>query len=165
MDFKDFRDGLISLSLILFIFSLTFLLGSFFLQPYIGLKIIDKDFILFLCVINLLFSFYYLIEAIRLEKLYKLEEKYLIRFGKRIGIITIIYSIHSIFFISLLFRNLPEIQTMMTIIILPIELCLISTVFKEVFDLLFIGQSQLKMDLEKNRRLYLTREKESHFED
>ncbi len=41
MDFKDFREGLPSLALLIFIFSLTFVMGSILLRPYINLEIED----------------------------------------------------------------------------------------------------------------------------
>ncbi|MHA1274577.1 MAG: hypothetical protein ACTSQS_14225, partial [Promethearchaeota archaeon] len=104
MDLKDFKDGLTSLSLVIFIFSLTFMIGSIVLKPYIALEPIDRDFIVILCIINIIFSFYYLREALIIDKVFKLEEKYILHYAKRILIITIIYSIHFGFFISLLFR-------------------------------------------------------------
>ena len=75
MDYKYFRDGLISLTTIQFIFSFSFLFSSIFLKPYIALEPKDRDLIVFLTLINMVFSVYYLIEAIKFEKVFKLEEK------------------------------------------------------------------------------------------
>ncbi len=104
MDYKDFHDGLLSLSLVLFIFSITFLIGSIVLKPFIALEPFDRDFIIIISIVNILFSIYYMIEALRLNKIFKLDDKYIIKFGKRIGIISLIY-IPQIFLISSLFLS------------------------------------------------------------
>ncbi len=91
MDYKDFHDGLLSISLIQFIMSLTFLIGSIVLKPYIALEPKERDFIVLLTVLNISFSIYYIIEALRLEKVFKLEDKHVIKFGKRIGIVSLVY--------------------------------------------------------------------------
>ena len=84
MDYKDFKDGLTSLSCMIFIFSLTFLMGAIILQYQTQLTTPDKDFIVILCAINIIFSLYYLAEAVRLDKVFKLEDKHVFKFGKRI---------------------------------------------------------------------------------
>ena len=158
MDFKDFREGLLSLALLIFIFSLTFMMGSILLRPYINLEIEDQDFIIVLSTINMMFSMYYLIEALRLEKIYKLEDKHIIKFGKRIGIITIFYISHFFLMGSLLFRELNNLQNMMIILIMLLEVCLFGVILKEVYDLVFLEESQRKLELDKNRRTYIKRE-------
>ncbi len=157
MDFKDFKDGLTSLSLVLFIFSLTFMLGSYLLQPYIHLEVGERDFIIILSVINVIFSIYYLGEAMRLEKVFKLEDQHIVKFGRRIGIITLIYSPHFFFLTSLFFTGLHNLQVMMVFLIFAMEGLLLGIVFKEVYDLLFIDEAQLKFDLDRERQMYLGR--------
>ena len=56
MDFKDFKDGLTSLSLILFIFSLTLLITTILSKPYINILTEEMEFLLIICTINLIFS-------------------------------------------------------------------------------------------------------------
>ena len=155
MDYKDFRDGLLSISLIQFIISLTFLISSIILKPYIALEPKERDFIVLLTVLNISFSIYYIIEALRLEKVFKLEDRYVIKFGKRIGIVSLVYLPLYFSFFSLLFFNLHELQVMMVYLNLIIETLLIGVVFKEVYDLLFITEAERKFELEKNRKLYL----------
>jgi hypothetical protein len=155
MDYKDFHDGLLSISLIQFILSLTFLVSSIILKPYIALEPKERDFIVFLTVLNMSFSIYYIIEALRLEKVFKLEDKHVIKFGKRIGIVSSVYSPLYFTFFSLLFFNLHELQVMMIYLNLIIETLLLGIVFKEVYDLLFITEAERKFELEKNRKLYL----------
>jgi len=159
MDFKDFREGLLSLALLIFIFSLTFMMGSILLRPYINLKLGDQEFIIILSIINMMFSMYYLIEALRLEKIYKLEDKHIIKFGKRIGIITIFYISHFFLMGSLLFRELNNLQNMIIILIMLLEVCLFGVILKEVYDLVFLEKSQRKLELDKNRRTYIKRER------
>lgn len=155
MDYKDFHDALLSISLILFIFSLTFIIGSIILKPYIGLNPSDRDFIIIVSLINIVFCSYYLTEALRLEKIFKLEDKYIYRFGKRLGIISLIYMPHSFFILSIFFRNLHNLQIMILFLILSIEILLLGVVFKEVYDLIFKDEADRKFELEKNRELYI----------
>ncbi len=155
MDYKNFHDGLLSISLFQFIISLTFLISSLILKPYIALEPEERDFIVFLTIINMSFSIYYLIEALKLEKVFKLEDKHVINFGKRIGIVSLVYSPFYFTFLSLLFLNLHELLVMMVYLNLIIETLLFGVVFKEVYDLLFITETERKFELEKNRKLYL----------
>jgi len=155
MDYKDFHDGLLSISLIQFIISLTFLISSIVLKPYIALEPKERDFIVLLTALNMSFSFYYVIAALRLEKIFKLEDKHVIKFGKRIGIVSLVYSPLYFTFFSLLFFNLHELQVMMIYLNLIIETLLLGLVFKEACDLLFITEAERKFELEKNRKLYL----------
>jgi hypothetical protein len=157
MDYKDFKDGLTSLSSVIFIFSLTFIIGVIVLQYQTQLTTPDKDFIVILCVINVIFSIYYLMEAIRLDKIFKLEDKHVFKFGRRIGIITIIYSPHFFIFISLFLRGLNTLHLMMVFLIFLMEGILFALVFKEVYDLLFVSEAEAKRELKKNRQLYLER--------
>ncbi len=155
MDYKNFHDGLLSISLIQFIISLTFLISSIILKPYIALEPKERDFIVLLTVLNMSFSIYYIIEALKLEKVFKLEDKHVIKFGKRIGIVSLVYLPLYFTFLSLLFLNLHELQVMMVYLNLIIETLLLGVVFKEVYDLLFITEAERKFELEKNRKLYL----------
>lgn len=155
MDYKDFHEGLLSISLIQFIISLTFLISSIILKPYIALEPKERDFIVLLTVLNISFSIYYIIEALRLEKVFKLEDKHVIKFGKRIGIVSLVYLPLYFTFFSLLFFNLHELQVMMVYLNLIIETLLLGVIFKEVYDLLFITEAERKFELEKNRKLYL----------
>lgn len=159
MDLKDFKDGLISLALLLFFFSFNLIIGSFLFRPYIGLEVQERDFVVILCSINILFSFYYLLNAIRIEKIFKLENKNVIKFGKTIGIITLIYIFHLFLFTSLFLRNLFNLGIILIFLIFLIEIILIVFVFKEVYDLLFLEKSQRDFELDANRKKYIDKEK------
>ena len=159
MDFKDFKDGLTSLALLVFFFSLTLIIGSIVLKSYIGLEVQERNLIVLLCSINILFSFYYLLNAIRLEKVFKLENKNIIKFGKTIGIVTLIYIPHLFFFTSLFLRNLHNLEIIMIFLIFLMEIMLIGLVFKEVYDLLFMEESQRDFELDANRKQYIEKEK------
>ncbi|HUW90859.1 MAG TPA: hypothetical protein VMV43_10160 [Candidatus Nanopelagicaceae bacterium] len=154
MDYKYFHDGLLSLSVVQFVFSLTLLLGSIILKPYIALEPDERDFIILLALVNLVFSFYYLIEALKLESVFSLEEKHIFKFGKRIGVISLLYTPHLFVFISLLFIDLHDLQLMMVILNLIIETLLLGIVFKEIYDILFKEETERKFELEQNRKLY-----------
>ncbi|MHA1254807.1 MAG: hypothetical protein ACTSPS_04320 [Promethearchaeota archaeon] len=154
MDYKYFHDGLLSLSVVQIVFSSTLLLGSIILKPYIALEPDERDFIILLASVNLVFSFYYLIEVLMLERVFSLEEKHIFKFGKRIGIISLLYTPHLFVFLSLLIIDLHDLQLMMVILNLIIETLLIGIVFKEVYDILYKEETERKFELEQNRKLY-----------
>ena len=154
MDYKSFHDGLLSLSVVQFVFSSTLLLGSIILKPYIALEPDERDFIILLTLVNIIFSIYFLIEALRLERVFSLEEKHIFKFGKRICVVSLLYSPHLFVFISLLFIDLHELQLMIIILNLIIETLLLGIVFKEIYDILFKEETERKFELEQNRKLY-----------
>ncbi|MFW9988525.1 MAG: hypothetical protein ACFFC3_07705 [Candidatus Odinarchaeota archaeon] len=160
MDLKDFKEGLISLALLLFFFSFTLILLSFILRSYIGLEVQERDFVVILCAVNILFSFYYLLNAIRLEKIFKLENKNVLKFGKTIGIITLIYTFHLLLLTSLFLRNLQDLGIILIFFIFLVEIILIVFVCKEVYDLLFLEKSQRNFELDANRKKYIDKEKQ-----
>ena len=157
MDYRYFRDGLISLTTIQFIFSFSFLLSSIFLKPYIALEPRDRDFIVFLTLINIVFSVYYFIEAIKFEKVYRLEEKYIRKFGIRMGIVSLLYLPHIFIFSSLLLLDLHNLQIMMIWLNLIIESLLLGVLLKEIYDLLFKEEAERKFEINQNRKIYLER--------
>ena len=135
------------------------MIGSFILKPYIALETQERNFIIILCSINLLFCLYYLWQALTLKKIFKLENKNIIKFGKRIGIITAFYIPHFILFTTLIFKDLHNLQTIMVFLIFIMEVMLISMVLKEVYDLVFLEESQRDFEIEENRKKYLEKEK------
>jgi len=159
MDYKDFKDGLVSLSLVVFIFSLTFILGVIILQYQTQLSTLERDYIIILCAINIFFSLYYALEGARLDKVFKLEDRHILKFGRRLGIITVIYSPHFFFIISLLFHGLNNLHLMMVFLILFMEGMLLWICLREVYDLLFVNERQLSYELDKFRKRYLEHEK------
>ena len=165
MDFKDFRDGLLSLSLTLFFFSIAFIICSILLMPYITLMEQDLYAIVISCIINLIFCLYWIFESLRLDKVFKLYDKYIIKLGKRIGIITILYCPHIVFVVSLFFRDLPDIELMILFLILCIELLTVGVIFKEVYDLIFEDEELRKSMLEEYRKRYIEKKEKIIPED
>ncbi len=159
MDFKDFHDGMLSLALILFIFSITLMIGSIVLKPYIGIQSQERDMIVILCSINIFFSLYYLWNVIRLEKIFKLETKNIIRFAKSLGIATLIYLPHVFVFSILFFKNLHNLEILMISLIILMEILLIGVVLKEVYDLVFLEESRRDAEIEEDRKKYIETEK------
>ena len=157
MDYKYFRDGLISLSTILFIFSLSFLFSSILLKPYIALEPNDRDFIVFLTITNMVFTAYYLLEALKFEKVFRLEDKFIRNFGIRIGIVSLLYLPHIFIFSLLLLLDLHNLQVMMIWLSLVIESLLLGILYKEIYDLLFKDEAERKFEIDQNRKIYLER--------
>ncbi len=154
VDFRDYYQGLVSLSLMIFIFSLTFMLGSVLMKPYIALEPNDLTMIIILCAINFFFCSYYLIEASLFNKVMRLEDKQLIRYGKRIGVISCFYLPHVAALITFAFQQIHGLEKMMLVLIILMELLLIGLVFKQVHDLVFKDQIEREYELEKNRKRY-----------
>ena len=154
MDYKYFHDGLLSLSVVQLVFSSTLLLGSIILKPYIAMEPVERDYIIILALINIIFSFYSLMEALKLDRVFCLEEKHIFKFGKRLGVISLIYMPHLFVFISLLFIDLHDLQLLIVILTLIIEILLIGTIFKEIYDIFFKAEIERKFELEQNRKLY-----------
>jgi hypothetical protein len=154
LDFKDFHDGLLSLSLLIFGLSLTLMIGTIVLKPYLGIQSQERDIIVILCAINIIFSLYYLKKVLTLQKIFKLETKNIIKYSKRIGIVTIVYIPHVLIMSTLFFRSLHNLEILMMSLIFFIEIMLIGLIFKEVYDIVFIEESQRDAEIEKNRKKY-----------
>ena len=133
--------------------------GSIFLKPYIALTTQEKDYIVVLCIINLLFCAYYLWEAFKLEHIFALENKIIIKFGKRIGVITLLYLPHLFLFTILFLWELHNLELIMVVLIFIVELLLIGLVLKEVYDLLFMEEVRRNFEIEENRKKYIEKEK------
>lgn len=118
----------------------------------------ERNFIVILCIINLIFCTYYLWEIINFEKVFRLETKNIKKFGKRIGIITLLYIPHLFSISSLFFRDLHNLELMMLFLIVIIEVTLIVLVLKEVYDLLFLEETRRNFEIEENRKKYLEKE-------
>jgi len=135
------------------------MLGSIFLKPYIALTTQEKDYIVVLCIINLLFCAYYLWEVFKLEHIFALENKIIIKFGKRIGVITLLYLPHLFLFTILFLWELHNLELIMVVLIFIVELLLIGLVLKEVYDLLFMEEVRRNFEIEENRKKYIEKEK------
>ena len=133
--------------------------GSIILKPYIALEPHERDFIVVLMIINFPFCIYYGIEAQRLLKTFRLDDKHVLKFAKRIAIVNLIYSPHLFVVISMFFMDFHELQVMMVGLVVIMESLLVGLVFKEVYDLLFLDESIVKYELEENRKRYLDRNK------
>lgn len=154
MDFKDFQNGLLSLALTLLIFSFTLIISSIVLKPYINNSIEQRNCLFLLSSGNLVFGFYCLWEFSKLEKTFKLESKNIVKFGKRIGLITIIYFPHLVLMIILVFRKLHNLVLIIVLLIIIVEILLIGLIFKETYDLVFLEETRRDFEIDENRTKY-----------
>ena len=154
MDYREFRNGFLSATVILAIFSITLMITSIALKPYTALEPADRDIIVIICVINLIFSIYWLIEGFNLKRIFKLEDKNIIKFGKRIAVITLIYLPNFILFCSLFMKDLHDLLKIMLLLLFIIKIIHLGIIFKEVYDLLFRNFNDRKFELELNRKVY-----------
>lgn len=131
------------------------MISSIVLNLDIGIQFEESNLIITLSSINILFSLYYIWNVIKLEKVISLETKNIIRFIKKIGIITLSYLPHVILFIFLLFQNLNHLEFFMIIIIIFMEIFLIGVVLKEVYDLVFLEESRRDAKINRDRKKYV----------
>ena len=158
MDFKDFHDGLFSSSLLLIIFSITLLYTSIFLKPFIALEPILRNYIIILSIFNLFFASLYLYCSLKIKKVFKLELKNIIKFGKTLTVINICYTPHFVFMISFFFFELHNLLFFMILLNSIIEFILLGIVYVEVYDLIFKKESERKFEIEKNQKYYFKEE-------
>jgi hypothetical protein len=154
MDFKDFHDGLLSSSLLLIIFSITLLYTSIFLKPYIALEPIIRNYIILLSIFNLFFASLYLFCSVKEKKVFKLELKNILKFGKILTIINISYTPHFVFMLLIFLFELHNLLFFMILLNCIIEFTLLGIVYLEVHDLIFIKESDQKFEIEKNQKYY-----------
>jgi hypothetical protein len=154
MDFKDFYDGLLSSSLLLIIFSITLLYTSIFLKPYIALEPIVSNYIIILSIFNLFFASLYLFCSVKVKKVFKLELKNIIKFGKILTIININYTPHFVFMLSIFLFELHNLLFFMILLNCIIEFIIVGIVYVEIYDLLFKRESERKFEFEKNKKYY-----------
>ncbi len=157
MDFKDFYDGLISSSFMLFLFSFTLIVGALIFKPYLALEPNDRDLIVILSAISMLISVVYFFIALRAKKIYKLEIRNVIKFMKKIGIINIIFTPHLFFLISLMVLSLQLIQIMIALTTL-IEGILLLIIYKQAYDLFLKNANKREEEFQKNQKLYFKNE-------
>jgi len=137
------------------------MIGSIILKPFIGIQSQERDLIVILCSINIVFSLYYLWNVLRLGKIFRLENKHIIKFGKIIGVVTLIHIPHVIIFTTLLFRNLHNLEIMLISLIIFMEVMLIGVVLKEVYDLVFLDEARRDFEIEADRKKYIEKVKKT----
>ncbi|MFX0001111.1 MAG: hypothetical protein ACFE88_13440 [Candidatus Hermodarchaeota archaeon] len=90
-----------------------------------------------------------------------LENKNIIKFGKKIGVATLFYIPHDILFASLFFQHLHSLEMIMIFLIILMETMMIGIILKEVYDLVFLEESQRDFQIEAHRKKYLDKEQET----
>lgn len=130
------------------------MLGSILLKPYIALEPIEMYYIIILCIINLNFAIYYLLEAFKFKKVFPLEDRLLEKVAKRCVLITFFYTGHFILILSLIFLDLHNLEVMMAFLLMLMEALLIGLVFKETYDILYQPETFRRYELKENRHKY-----------
>ena len=133
-------------------------ISSIILKSYLGITTQKRDFIIILCSLNLGFCSYHLWEVNYLEKVFRLENKNIIQFGKRVGVVTLLYILHISIFGSLFFTKMHNLEMIIVILIFIMEALVIAFLIKEVYDLVFLEESRRDFEIEKNRKRYIENE-------
>ena len=154
MDFKVFHDGIVSGSLLLILFSTTLMMGAIVFKPYLALEPDDRNLIVMLCAISMIFSVIYLYFGLKTKSVFKLELKNILRFVKILGFINVIFTPHLFFMLFLFTKEIHDLLFLIVIMNIFIELILIGLVYKEIIDLFFKQESEVKFEVEKNQKLY-----------
>ncbi|MHA1374941.1 MAG: hypothetical protein ACTSR7_11645, partial [Promethearchaeota archaeon] len=92
--------------------------------------------------------------GLKTKSVFKLELKNILRFVKILGFINIIFTPHLFFMLYLFTKELQDLQLLIIILNIFIELILIGLVYKEIIDLFFKQESEVKFEVEKNQKLY-----------
>ncbi len=154
MDFKVFHDGLISSSITILLFSTTLMTGAIVFKPYLSLEPSDRNLIVILCIISLIFSVIYFFFGLKTKSVFKLELKNILRFVKLLGFINIIFTPHLFFMLFLFTKELQNLLILIVLLNIIMEMILIGLVYKEIIDLFFKEESEVKFEVEKNQKLY-----------
>jgi len=154
MDFKVFHDGIVSGSLLLILFSTTLMMGAIVFKPYLALEPDDRNLIVMLCTISMIFSVIYFFFGLKTKSVFKLELKNILRFVKIFGFINVIFTPHLFFMLFLFIKEIHDLLFLIVIMNIFIELILIGLVYKEIIDLFFKQESEVKFEVEKNQKLY-----------
>jgi len=154
MDFKVFHDGIVSGSLLLILFSTTLMMGAIVFKPYLALEPDDRNLIVILCAISLVFSVIYFFFGLKTKSVFKLELKNILRFVKILGFINVIFTPHLFFMLFLFTKEIHDLLFLIVIMNIFIELILIGLVYKEIMDLFFRQESEVKFEVEKNQKIY-----------
>jgi len=154
MDFKIFHDGLISSSITILLFSTTLMTGAIVFKPYLSLEPNDRNLIVILCVISLIFSVIYFFFGLKTKSIFKLELKNILRFMKLLGFINIIFTPHLFFMLFLFTKGFQNLLILIIFLNVIIEMILIGLVYKEIVDLFFKKESDVKFEVKKNQKLY-----------
>jgi len=154
MDFKVFHDGIVSGSLLLILFSTTLMMGAIVFKPYLALEPDDRNLIVMLCTISMIFSVIYFFFGLKTKSVFKLELKNILRFVKILGFINVIFTPHLFFMLFLFTKEIHDLLFLIVIMNIFIELILIGLVYKEIIDLFFKQESEVKFEVEKNQKLY-----------
>ena len=154
MDFKVFHDGLVSGSLLLILFSTTLMMGAIVFKPYLALEPDDRNLLVILCAISLVFSVIYFFFGLKTKSVFKLELKNILRFVKILGFINVIFTPHLFFMLFLFTKEIHDLLFLIVIMNIFIELILIGLVYKEIMDLFFRQESEVKFEVEKNQKIY-----------
>ncbi|MCJ7648224.1 MAG: hypothetical protein MUP85_06395 [Candidatus Lokiarchaeota archaeon] len=154
MDFKVFHDGLVSGSLLLILFSTTLMMGAIVFKPYLALEPDDRNLIVMLCAFSMVFSVTYFFFGLKTKSVFKLELKNILRFVKILGFINVIFTPHLFFMLFLFTKEIHDLLFLIVIMNIFIELILIGLVYKEIMDLFFRQESEVKFEVEKNQKLY-----------
>jgi hypothetical protein len=154
MDFKIFHDGLISSSITILLFSTTLMTGAIVFKPYLSLEPNDRNLIVILCVISLIFSVIYFFFGLKTKSVFKLELKNILRFMKLLGFINIIFTPHLFFMLFLFTKGFQNLLILIIFLNVIIEMILIGLVYKEIVDLFFKKESDVKFEVKKNQKLY-----------
>ncbi|TFG00340.1 MAG: hypothetical protein EU541_02640 [Promethearchaeota archaeon] len=130
LDLDEIQEGLISLSAIIFVFSIAIMIISILFKPYLILDPWERDYIVLVSGFNIPFCIYYAIEAIRLSEISGLDQKYTLKFILRTCVVSAIYIVHLVFLTQILFSEVILLEKIMVFILFLLEIFLIGIIFR-----------------------------------
>jgi len=152
MDIDEFWDGLLSISFLIIIFSFAIIVISLNFNEIFSIDSGALEQIFILCLLDFPLSFYFIVESLRIKKFVNSEDHYIVNFGRRIGIVALIFIPHIIYFISLIIGELNGILKIACALLVFFELVLIGLIGKEIYDLFILKERRSYYNRNKNYR-------------
>lgn len=128
LDVKEIQEGMVSLSAVILLFSITLIVISILFKPYLVLEPQERDYIVIISAINIPFCIYYLLEGLRISKIRDLHGKNTARFILRAGLVSIFYISHLIFLMGFLFMDVNIIEKVMVFVVAFLEMFIIGLI-------------------------------------
>ncbi len=128
LDLREVQEALVSLSATIILYSVALILISIFFKAYLVLEPWERDYIVFVSVVNIPFCCYYLIEGLFISGIVDLHEKYASQLIKRLSVSILCYIPHTFFVVAVVFMDINLIEIVMMIVLLLLEILLIGCV-------------------------------------
>lgn len=128
LDLREIQEEIISIAAVILLFSITLIVISILFKPYLVLEPQERDYIVLISGINIPFSLYYIIEGIRITPIRDLHEKYTSKFIIRTVLVSVFYTLHLLFMITILLMDVNLIEKVMVFVVIVLEIFMVGLI-------------------------------------